>query len=96
MVAELPDPSTLVALLATLLVVLTTLLLHQSRQPASAVAATEAGRVARRQQAAEAWERVVRTLLRLLSRRRIWHNLGEHLKAYTGIRSATRRHGRIA
>ena len=93
MVAELPGPLSVVALLTTILVVLTTILLRQCKQLASAAAATEAGRLERRQQAAQAWPRVVRTLLRLLSRRRIWHNLGEHLKSYTGIRSASKRHG---
>ena len=79
------------AVLAAILVVLATALLRWSRQLA---AAPQAGRLERRQpQAVEAWQRVVRTFLRLLSRRRAWHNLGEHLKLYSNIRSATRRHG---
>ena len=79
------------AVLAAILVVLATALLRWSRQLA---AAPQAGRLERRQpQAVEAWQRVVRTLLRLLSRRRTWHNLGEHLKLYSNIRSTTRRHG---
>ena len=40
------------------------------------------------------WAWLVRRLLRLRFKRRLWHHLGEHLKNFTALKSITRRgHG---
>ena len=76
--------------LTFLVVTLTTVVLLLLQQPRSAVAATAPQPSRRHGQATAAWARVLRTIVRLLARRRIWHHLGEHLKLYSGLRAPGR------
>ena len=76
--------------LTFLVVTLTTVVLLLLQQPRSATVATAQPLSRRRRQATASWARVLRTIVRLLARRRIWHHLGEHLKLYSGLRAPGR------
>ena len=76
--------------LTFLVVTLTTVVLLLLQQPRSATVATAQQPSRRRRQATASWARVLRTIVRLLARRRVWHHLGEHLKSYSGLRAPGR------